>query len=84
AARDLKLRIPEDLSIVGFDDSRWAQIMQPALSVVAQPVYELGFTACETLLSMLRRDRTPQPTSIRLATTLVKRESTAPPREGAS
>jgi DNA-binding LacI/PurR family transcriptional regulator len=82
AARDLNLRIPDDLSIVGFDDSRWAQIMQPALSVVAQPVYELGFTACETLLSMLRRDRTPQPTSIRLATTLVQRESTAPPREG--
>ncbi len=79
AARALGLSIPRDVSLVGFDDSRWAQVTQPAVSVVAQPTYDLGFTACETLLSLLRRGPGPQATSVRLATTFVPRESTGPP-----
>ncbi|ADH62131.1 transcriptional regulator, LacI family [Allomeiothermus silvanus DSM 9946] len=79
AARELGLRIPQDLSIVGFDDSRWARTMQPALSVVAQPEYDIGFLACETLLSLLRHGKAMQPVRIRLATNLIVRDSTAPP-----
>ncbi len=79
AVRELGIRIPEELSIVGFDDSRWAATMHPALTVVAQPTYELGFLACETLLSSLSRGQAALPTSIRLDTTFIVRESTAPP-----
>ncbi|HEU4741721.1 MAG TPA: LacI family DNA-binding transcriptional regulator [Meiothermus sp.] len=79
AARALGLRIPEELSIVGFDDSRWATVMQPTLTVVAQPVYDLGFLAGQTLFSLLRRGQTGSPTNIRLNTRLIVRDSTAPP-----
>lgn len=84
AARELGLRIPEDLSIVGFDDSRWARTMQPALTVVAQPEYDIGFLACETLLSLLRHGKAVQPIRIRLVTTLIVRDSTAPPGHASS
>lgn len=83
AARELGLRIPLDLSIVGFDDSRWAKLMQPAITVVAQPAYELAYLACETLLNRLENGSqssgTWRPASIRLSTTFIKRDSTAPP-----
>jgi LacI family transcriptional regulator len=81
AARDLEISIPEALSIVGFDDSRWAKLMQPAITVVAQPTYELAFLACETLLNRLENPahlRT-RPANIRLSTAFIKRASTAPP-----
>lgn len=84
AVRELGLHIPQDLSIVGFDDSRWAATMHPALTVVAQPTYELGFLACETLLSSLSRGHSAQSTSIRLNTTFIIRESTAAPQKGAT
>ena len=79
AARALGLRVPGDLSIIGFDDSRLLQVLQPAISVVAQPTYDLGFVAGETLISLLRRGTPSPPTSVRLATKLIIRESTAPP-----
>ncbi len=79
AVRELGLRIPQEVSIVGFDDSRWAATMHPALTVVAQPTYELGFLACETLLSSLSRGQPALPTSIRLDVSFIVRESTAPP-----
>lgn len=79
AARALGLRIPGDLSIVGFDDSRWAQTMHPTLTVVAQPAYDLGVLACQTLLNMLERGAGASVTTIRLGTTLIVRESTGPP-----
>jgi DNA-binding LacI/PurR family transcriptional regulator len=79
AARDLGLQIPIDLSIVGFDDSRWAKLLQPSITVVAQPAYELAYLACETLLDRLERGRTQKPIQIRLATNFIQRFSTAPP-----
>lgn len=77
AARELGLRLPADLSIVGFDDSRWAQTMTPAVSVVAQPAYELGTLACQTLLGLLEGQKVSR--SVRLKTTFIVRASAAPP-----
>jgi LacI family transcriptional regulator len=49
ALRELGLRCPEDLALVGFDDTDWAGIFSPPLTVVAQPVAKLGQTAAELL-----------------------------------
>lgn len=78
AARSAKLRVPDDVSVVGFDDSRWARLMTPALTVVAQPAYEMGYMAGERLVSLLERPGVPG-TITRLPTKLKVRESTAPP-----
>lgn len=79
AARALNLHIPADLSIVGFDDSRWAQTMTPPLTVVAQPAYDLGVQACEQLIALLGRTRTKSAARVQLPTTLIIRHSTGPP-----
>ncbi|GAA5532122.1 LacI family DNA-binding transcriptional regulator [Deinococcus aluminii] len=76
AARELGLRLPDDLSLIGFDDSRWAQTMTPAITVVAQPAYDLGALACRTLLNLLGGQTVPQ--SVRLKTTFIERDSAAP------
>ena len=47
--RSLGLRIPTDISLAGFDDSRLMLLHEPPISVVAQPTYELGVRACEVL-----------------------------------
>jgi len=82
AIRDLGLRIPEQISLVSFDDTRWAQLMEPALTVVAQPAYEIGFLACEALVSLLQRRKPLQSHTLRLKTRLLIRQSTARPYEG--
>lgn len=81
AVRDLGLRIPEDLSIVGFDDSRWAQTMTPPLTVVAQPTYDLGVLACDLLIAQFGHPAggRPAPARVQLPTTLIVRQSTAVP-----
>ena len=78
AARVTGRRIPQDLSIVGFDDlpiSRW---VSPPLTTVRQPLAEMGRTAAEMLLTMIE-SREPIGRQIELATELVVRSSTAPP-----
>jgi LacI family transcriptional regulator len=78
-ARDRGLRVPEDLSVVGFDDSESAGIVTPALTTVRQPLAELGRIAV-SLLSRLIEGQRVEALRIELATRLVVRESTAPPR----
>lgn len=82
AARVTGRRIPEDLSVVGFDDlpiSRW---VSPPLTTVRQPLVEMGRTAAEMLLTMID-GREPHGRQVELATELVVRSSTAPPPPGA-
>ena len=54
AARELGIRVPEELSVVGFDDVEYAVMFQPHLTTIRQPCYELGLAAGETLLKQLR------------------------------
>jgi LacI family transcriptional regulator len=79
AARDRGLRVPEDLSVVGFDDIEPATLVTPALTTVHQPLSEMGRTAVNVLVRLLDRRASETP-HIELATRLVVRESTAPPR----
>ena len=79
AARTLGLSVPDDLSIVGFDDLPQAARGEPPLTTVRQPLYDMGRAGTRALLSLIARQ--PLPTDdIRLPTKLVVRATTAPPR----
>lgn len=75
-ARRRGLRLPEDLSIVGFDDTYAAEWTSPQLTTVRQPMREMGRVALRTLLSLAGGQR-PETHHFELATTLVERDSTA-------
>ncbi|MGO1674061.1 MAG: LacI family DNA-binding transcriptional regulator [Canibacter sp.] len=47
------LKIPEDISLIGLDDSSWAEVMQPPLTTVRQPLQQLGHTAAEALMKRI-------------------------------
>ncbi|MFI5915203.1 LacI family DNA-binding transcriptional regulator [Dactylosporangium sp. NPDC051541] len=78
AARDLGLRIPADLSVVGFDDLPVATLVDPPLTTVHQPLAEMAAAATEMALALGRGER-PAQLGVELATSLKIRESTAPP-----
>jgi LacI family transcriptional regulator len=78
-ARARGLRVPDDLSIVGFDDVEHATIVTPALTTVRQPLAEMGRTAVSLLGRLLEQQRF-ETLHVELATRLVVRDSTAPPR----
>jgi DNA-binding LacI/PurR family transcriptional regulator len=83
AAEDLGLRVPDDLSVVGYDDSALARRMRPTLTTVRQPIAEKGRAASAALLASLEQARgVAAPRRARhlvLPTELVVRDSTAPP-----
>jgi LacI family transcriptional regulator len=78
AFRALGVRCPDDVSLLGFDDAEWAEVVSPPLSVVAQPVYEIGSRACDLLVRRVE-GRDGRPHHYRLAGTLIERGSIAPP-----
>lgn len=78
ALRELGLVVPRDLSIVGFDDLEWTTIVDPPLTVVAQPATELGQEAGRRILARIA-GTARRPQRVRLKTTLVVRGSCGPP-----
>jgi LacI family transcriptional regulator len=76
-AHKLGLAVPEQLSIVGFDDLDLASHVQPALTTVRVPAEEMWRLAAERLIDALRGAEVPRSTEIEVA--LVVRGSTAPP-----
>ncbi|HWP63553.1 MAG TPA: LacI family DNA-binding transcriptional regulator [Candidatus Binatia bacterium] len=79
AAREARLHIPDDLSVVGFDDLPIARWVGPPLTTVRQPLREMAAVATD-LIARLAADEAPEQTRIELSTQLVVRESSAPPR----
>lgn len=80
AARLLGLRVPDELSVVGYDDLRLARWVGPPLTTIRQPLTEMAEAATRLLLQM---SEDPDPSlnqRIDLATSLVVRESTRPPQ----
>ena len=77
-ARRRNLHIPDDLSLIGFDDIRFARFLDPPLTTVAQPMRQIGEGTVKLLLQILRGEKMPE--SMTLPHTLVVRSSTAPPR----
>jgi LacI family xylobiose transport system transcriptional regulator len=79
AARRAGLRVPDDLSVVGFDDVELARWCGPPLTTVRQPFAAMGSAAAEMVLR-LAAGQPVDPPRVELSTSLVIRESTAPPR----
>jgi DNA-binding LacI/PurR family transcriptional regulator len=80
AARRAGVRIPEDLSVVGFDDLPFVQWLGPPLTTVRQPLMQMGAMAVEMALTMANGGR-PDYERIELPTTLMVRQSTDVPAE---
>jgi LacI family transcriptional regulator len=80
ALREAGLAIPEDISVVVFDDLPPGWVLDPFLTVVSQPAYEIGTRAADILLGRLAGEISDGPQTVILASELVVRRSTAPPR----
>lgn len=74
AARERGLRIPEDISSMGFDDIPQASLMHPKLTTVHQPLEQMGRVAARMLLEAIEQPDRP-PRRVTLATRLVIRDS---------
>jgi LacI family transcriptional regulator len=75
ALQERGLAVPEDVGVVGFDDQSWSTLVRPRLTVVAQPVRQLGVRAAELLTQRCRGDRSGFPATVRLPPQLTVRES---------
>ncbi len=82
AVRELGLRVPGDVSVVGFDDIDLAPYVDPPLTTVHQPIRQKGEEAVQRLLGLIDRREETGPEQRRLLTRLIVRGSTGPvPRE---
>lgn len=81
AARNAGLRIPDDLSVITFDSSPWSEAFEPALSVVSQPVRELGTLAAQMVIQRVNGLDDPA-REVQLPSTLIARRSTLQVRQG--
>jgi LacI family transcriptional regulator len=79
AARARGIKIPDELSIVGFDDSAYATVVHPALTTVRQPLAEMGVTAVDLLVRLMRQEAVDT-LHLEPFTRLIVRETTAGPR----
>jgi len=83
ALRELGLGVPHDVSIVSFDDPSWAQLLDPPLTTIRQPTYELGSAAASMLIDRVARRYIDAPRRTVVAPSLVIRRSVGPPRVSA-
>ncbi len=78
ALKDAGLRVPEDVSVVGFDDIQSAAYSTPSLTTVRQPLFEMGQRGAQILLERIANREASYPAKIVMAPELVVRESTGP------
>lgn len=82
AIRQARLSVPDQMSVVAFDDADWTSVVTPPISVVAQPTYELGRRAADLLVSRLSGDDSA-PEVHMMSTSFLTRGSVAAPGGGA-
>jgi len=78
ALREHGLRVPQDVSVVGFDDIQSAAFNNPSITTIRQPLHEMGMSAARLLLQRIRGQGTI-PRVLSIMPELVVRESTCPP-----
>jgi DNA-binding LacI/PurR family transcriptional regulator len=74
AAKELRLTVPDDLALTGFEDFRWAGLVKPGLTVIHQPGEEMGRLGAQMLFERLGGKKGP-PQKVVLETELIIRES---------
>ena len=79
--KDHGVRVPEDVSVVGFDDVLFAAYQQPRLTTIRQPLNEMGVTAAQILLKRIRNEE-KSTDAVSILPELVIRESTSQPNAG--
>ncbi len=78
ALEEAGLRVPNDVSVLGFDDIYAAAFHNPALTTIRQPLFEMGKLAAKTVLDGLKNPDRKIPNSLNVEPTLIVRNSTAP------
>jgi LacI family transcriptional regulator len=79
ALREAGRRVPEDVSVIGFDDIQSAAFQNPGLTTVRQPLREMGVIAAETLLQRINASaKVPYPKTITIEPEFIVRATTAP------
>ncbi|MEI3612909.1 LacI family DNA-binding transcriptional regulator [Pseudogracilibacillus sp. SO30301A] len=74
-AKELGFKVPEDLSIIGFDNTAIATIIEPPLTTIAQPIESMGKEVMDLMISVIKGEKTDK-SRITLLPSLVKRKST--------
>jgi LacI family transcriptional regulator len=74
--RKLRIGVPDDVSVVGFDNIIFDELVEPALTTIASPLYRMGFTGVQNCIAVALGAR-PSGTPLVLPVRLVKRQSTA-------
>jgi LacI family transcriptional regulator len=69
------LKIGRDVGLIGFDDAVWAPVVEPPLSVIAQPAYEMGVAAARLLVKRIRHGAPQEPETLIMSTTMIVRGS---------
>ena len=82
AFRQAGLHVPQDISVVGFDDIESAAYQNPALTTVRQPLRKMGRIAAETLLRRISRTRSDGASEVTVEPELVIRDTTTSPGKG--
>jgi len=75
------LKVPADISVMGYDDFIWSTLLDPPLSTVAQPTYEMGVAAAALLIESIKGKKRKRHKIVKLEPTLVIRESCSPPKD---
>jgi LacI family transcriptional regulator len=75
---DRKLRCPQDISVIGYDDYEWEEAFRPRLTAVAQPSNLIGQRACELLIARVLGQKTGEFEKVVVPSRLVVRESCGP------
>jgi len=77
ALRDRKLKVPTDVALVGFDETTWGELVDPPITLIAQPTEEIGRTATELLFQRID-EPTRSPKTVILKGNLIVRASSFP------
>ena len=72
------MSIPNDLSLIAFHDADWTSVTSPPITVISQPVYDLGVESAQILIKRINGGGEP-PKRLVLATTLIERQSVSAP-----
>ena len=75
ALNELQIKVPEELSVIGFDHFSETDVFRPLLTVIEQPLEEIGKTVGELIMKRIKDDYTDFPQTFKLKTRMLIRDS---------